>query len=160
MAKLLHANAIDFNDWLLMAGTAEIEAAKADDFSLSYVYSFSLQVLRFKVLPFFLRAPFLGSDCSVAARSSNTATCAIAALSVPIPSGVFALIPTWFGFTPSNSATRAWIFFACGTILGSAKIRLESILEILYPARRTCLRASSRKMTESAPFHFGSLGGK
>src|SRR5882724_11324758 len=99
MAKLLHANAIDFNDWLLMAGTAEIEAAKADDFSL--------QVLRFKVLPFFLRAPFLGSDCSVAARSSNTATCAIAALSVPMPSGVFALIPTWVGFIPNNSATRA-----------------------------------------------------
>src|SRR5208337_1137662 len=36
---------------------------------------------------------------------SSTATCAIAALSVPIPSGVFALMPTHEGSILSNSAT-------------------------------------------------------
>src|SRR5271165_1267030 len=36
---------------------------------------------------------------------SSTTTCAIAAWSVPMPSGVFALIPTCSGGTPNNSAT-------------------------------------------------------
>jgi hypothetical protein len=38
-------------------------------------------------------------------RFSNTTTFAIAAFSVPIPSGVFALMPTQSGGIPHNSAT-------------------------------------------------------
>jgi hypothetical protein len=43
--------------------------------------------------------------CPTQSFCSNTATCAIAALSVPMPSGVLALIPTWSGLISSNSAT-------------------------------------------------------
>ena len=68
---------------------------------------------------------FLGSFFS-----SNTVTCAMAALSVPIPSGVLALMPTAPGLIRNNSATRAWMRLACGPILGSARINVESTLAI------------------------------
>ena len=40
----------------------------------------------------------------------------MAALSVPMPSGVLALMPTREGSMPSSSATFCWIAAACGPI--------------------------------------------
>src|SRR5580700_3246058 len=60
------------------------------------------------------------------ARLSKTTTCAIAALSVPIPSGVLALIPTQSAGTPHSSATRLRIASAWGPIFGVDRISVES----------------------------------
>src|ERR1019366_8093837 len=66
------------------------------------------------------------SDYGQQISLSSTATCAIAVLSVPMPSGVLALIPTHEGSTPSSSATCCWIALACGPILGAARINVLS----------------------------------
>ena len=54
--------------------------------SFSSAYSLPL---RFKVFCFFARELLFGADPTLPAPSNSTATCAIAALSVPMPSGVF-----------------------------------------------------------------------
>src|SRR6266481_4333247 len=61
-------------------------------------------------------------------RFSKTAACAMAALSVPMPSGVFALIPTQSAGIPHNSATCLRIASACGPIFGVERISVESRL--------------------------------
>jgi hypothetical protein len=54
--------------------------------------------------------------------SNNTTACAIAALSVPTPSGVFALMPMQSAATPVNAEIRSRIAAACGPIFGAARI--------------------------------------
>src|SRR6476620_7623964 len=68
------------------------------DFRLLFSLRFYFFPLRFKVLLFLARESVFGIAVALAARSNNTATCAIAALSVPMPSGVFAFVPTRSGF--------------------------------------------------------------
>ena len=58
----------------------------------------------------------------------QTTACAIAALSVPMPSGVLAFTPTQSAGIPSSSATWLRIAAACGPIFGAARIRVESRL--------------------------------
>ena len=84
--------------------------------------------------------------------------CEMAAFSVPMPSGVLALIPIRSGSICSSSATRSRILCAWGPILGAAKIKVESMFSICSPAVLTRLSASARNTAESAPFHRGSEG--
>src|SRR5262249_22006394 len=94
----------------------------------------------------------------VGSFSNKTTAWAMAALSVPMPSGVLALIPMQSGAIPISFATFERIALACGPIFGAFMIRVESTLEIVYPAALTPFWASRRKTAESAPFHFGSDG--
>ena len=74
------------------------------------------------------RSPRLAELYGQLISVSSTATCAMAALSVPMPSGVLALMPMREGSTPSSAATFCWIAVACGPIFGAARISVLSTL--------------------------------
>ena len=92
--------------------------------------------------------------------SSRTTACAIAACSVPMPSGVLALIPMSSPGIPSRLDKLLRIAATCGPSFGWARIMVESTLTTAYPTALTRLNASVKKSAESAPFHRGSEGEK